>query len=356
MPISQKGQIKTLVYLVYGSNQTYQDELSYSVLSALREAGQEASELCILLFCDEMNQRPDLPLDHYVISPEELNAWTLGGTYNHAIKISVLQKAMQITQGKLCFVDTDTAFTASPLDIFEKISDHSVVMHDNEGKLGMLFTWTSLLRKAHAAGFGDTVHPAAVMYNSGVIGVTPAMSKTVQDACTIMSDLYALEPVFNIEQFAVGAALSQHYEVQTVPNIVDHYWAYRRYVYHGKIPDAVAALEGDHSIKSAGRLPVIQDLPKPLIARLRARLHGMIHAADADYRFGYLAYLSSGSAPAMQDRPIWADIALDMAKRSANQSLIQRSFKRFAPHALASSGLDPARQDQWKAFWADAAD
>jgi hypothetical protein len=87
------------------------------------------------------------------------------------------------------------------------------------------------------------------------------------------------------------------------------------------------------------------------MAKLRARLHGMLHQTDADYRFAYLAYLASGSAQSKEDREIWANISIDMLKGSDDQTLARQHFQRFAPAALEKSGLSAANQDDWMSFW-----
>jgi len=265
---------RTLVYLVYGSDAQYQQELSYSVLSACRAARGDMDDIEILLFCDEQNQRPDLPVTSYVMSAKERHDWTFGNTYNHALKIFALRKAGNLSEGKLCFVDTDTAFLQDPRLLFDRISDTDAVVHHNEGLLSQRFRgskllqdgWGSLIEKAPSVGLADVVHPDAVMYNSGLIGVSANKAGLLEQAAQLAHDLYRLEPVFNIEQFAVGAILGQtHDAVRTGHDLVDHYCGYRRFVYHRQIPGALAALNGELSPKAATALPVIADLPKPCL-------------------------------------------------------------------------------------------
>ena len=340
----------TLLYLVYGDNPVYQQELSYSVLSALRES---RAPLHIQLYCDAANQRPDLPVTSYVFTEEYRHSWTFGGTYNHALKLFVLRHALERMGDKVCFVDTDTAFLDDPAVLFDRISDSSAVMHADEGVLGDLHSWDAMLPKAATAGFADTVHAGARMYNSGLIGVSPAMAGMLAQASGLARDLYQIEPVFNIEQFVLGALLSRACDIRLAEDLVDHYWGYRRYIYHGRIPTALERLGGFYTAESAKLLPVITDPEKPFLARLWARLHGKIHKTDADYRFAYLAYLASGATRSAQTRGIWADIALDMLKRSTQRGRRPQDFRRFTPQALPSSGLDDRRQQAWQDFWAD---
>lgn len=350
MSPSDAANGQTLLYLVYGKDPKYQLELSYSVLSALREA---RGPLQILLFCDEANQRPDLPVISNVISDEDRDAWTFGGTYHHVMKIFALRHALAHVGGKVCFVDTDTAFRADPQLIFDRISDTSVAMHAHEGQLKDLHSWTTLLQKAGHTEHAKAVYPDAPMFNSGLIGVTSAQDASLEAACALAKALYAIEPVFNIEQFVLGALLGQSADIRLAEDVLEHYWGYRRYVYHARIPPALATLSDGYSAKTATRLPVISEPPKPLIARLWARIHGQVHGMDANYRFAYLSYLANGAAQDAETRMIWADIALDMLQRSQTRRRQYRDFKRFQPAVLATSGLDPARQALWSKVWAE---
>ncbi|MEO0371082.1 MAG: hypothetical protein AAF231_06465 [Pseudomonadota bacterium] len=350
---------QTLVYLVYGSDPQYQQELSYSVLSACRAAHGNMDDINTLLFCDEANQRPDLPVTSYVMSDTERHDWTFGNTYNHALKIFALRKALELSGGKVCFVDTDTAFLQDPQLLFDRISDRTAVVHHNEGLLSQRARWSELLQNgwgtlidmAPAAGLADVVHAEAPMYNSGLIGVMADKAGLLEQAAQLAHDLYQLEPVFNIEQFAVGATLGQTHDVETGQDLVDHYCGYRRFVFHRQIPDALATLNGDLSPQAATRLPVISDLAKPLHAKLRAHLNARLHGRGATYRYAYLCYLCSCAAKSVIHRQIWADIALDMIGRTPDRALARRVFRRFTPEALPASGLDAAQQKAWNSFW-----
>jgi hypothetical protein len=78
----------------------------------------------------------------------------------------------------------------------------------------------------------------------------------------------------------------------------------------------------------------------------------MLHRTDANYRFAYLAYLANGTAYREDTRMIWADIALDMLRRSETRKRQHQDFRRFRPEALATSGLDAIRQQEWRQYWA----
>ena len=349
----------TLLYLVYGSDPQYQRELSYSVLSAFRAAGGATDDFRVILFCDETNQRPDLPVTSYVMSAQERKDWTFDGTYNHALKIFALHKGLELFGGKVCFIDTDTAFLQDPRQLFEQITQDTVILHHQEGLLSQRSRWSVLLQEgwgkliemAAAVGLADLVHPDAPMYNSGLIGLTGDQAHLLEDAGKLAHDLYQLEPVFNIEQFAVGAVLGQAHEVTTGQDLVDHYCGYRRFVFHRQIPGALDALNGDLSAKAAAELPVITDLPKPWLTKVRAHLNARRHQRSATYRFAYLCYLSGCAAKSVVHRQIWADIALDMVKRTDDRTLARRMFLRFTPEALPDSGLDEVQQKAWNAFW-----
>ncbi|MFZ3584972.1 hypothetical protein ACOI1H_22915 [Loktanella sp. DJP18] len=339
----------TLLYLVYGSDSKYQLELSYSVMSALRGAGKDAPN--ILLICDEQNKRHGLPVQTYVMTPEEISEWTLGGTYYHATKIFAVKHALGLFGGKVCFVDTDTAFMGDPARIFDRITDISAVMHDIDGDLAGQGTWGALLEKAPGIGLSDVIRPSALMYNSGLIGVPPSMSGALDEAVDLMRVLLAIDPVFNIEQFVIGHVLGRDREIKLANDIVEHYWGYKRHIYHARIPTALAQLGGLNSPEMAKILPFIAMPRKPLWAKVSARVHRLRHRKDAAYGFAYLAYLASTETRTSDDRDIWANISLDMLSRSNGQDIARRTFKKFAPDRIRDSELSPETQFRWESYW-----
>lgn len=296
----------TLVYLLYGNAPTYQAELTYSVLSALRQARGETPR--IVLYCDAVGARPDLPVETVILSEQTLNDWSMQGAYGHKVKLHVVGDALTRFGSKVCFVDTDTEFRKSPTLLFQRIARRESLMNACDGLLGEMSQWSEMLDLTAATDLAQMVRPDARMLNSGLIGVHVAQLGAIQDAIATAERLYRIKPVFNVEQFAVGHHLSQAGHVSFAEDVIEHYWGYRRITYHAKIPAALATLNGVYTRETARDLPEIIPARKPLIARIAARAYAGVHGLDKDARYAYLAYLSSRLLADRTDRRIMQSV------------------------------------------------
>ena len=120
------------------------------------------------------------------------------------------------------------------------ISDQTSVMQADEGRIGASSAWQPLIAAGAAADPSDLLSEVLTgdmrMLNSGIVGVEQAHLQPVLAAAELGRRLYAIEPVFNIEQFALGAMLQRHGEVRLTGPMVTHYWGYRKHIYHRRIP------------------------------------------------------------------------------------------------------------------------
>ncbi|MBE1285946.1 MAG: hypothetical protein GJ676_21715 [Rhodobacteraceae bacterium] len=297
-----------LVYLLYGNKPSYQNELSYSVLTAVSHAQKSGGAVDILLFCDEASARHDLPVENIVLSPEKLEDWSLGGSYFHLIKIHVVREALRRFRIPICFVDTDTEFLAAPSLLFERMGETSSLMHSKDGVLAEMPLWSGLLDHSADPVVGGALSPDAAMLNSGLIGVHPTQAMALDQALELARALYSIAPVFNIEQFALGACLQAQGPVHFGADVVAHYWGYERFNYHEKIPGVLAGLPKDLRQVDVSSFSGIEPAEKPLSAKLRARFWASAKGWSDDQRFAYLAYLCSQRARTSSDRRVWSQV------------------------------------------------
>jgi len=330
----------SLVYLLYGPQPEYRLEMTYSLMSALAQLAPDETPPQTILYCDAQNALPDLPVVHRIVSDEDRQAWSLDGRYPHAIKAFVLRDALSQVQDRVMFVDTDTDFRASPWVLLNRIGADQALMHAIDGKLSDFPEWAGLVRAAAGADLADIVNPEATMYNSGLIGVHPGMADQIDLAIGVMDRLFSLDPVFNVEQFALGAMLARGGPCALGADAVEHYWGWRRHVYHAKMPDALAELGGRFTPEGARRLTPVALPTKPLVARLRIRLLAALHNMNPGQRFAVLAYLCSRTTKVPGEKAMWENIAREMIRSDPDRA-------RFAARHLGGLGLqaiEPARQ------------
>ena len=363
--------MKIIAYLFYGGKQEYQLELFFSLISAMKHLQGKQEQVKIAIICDQDIFEPDLPVDRLLISAAEFDEWTHNRTYSHRLKIFALLKALDHYQAPVALVDTDTFFIANPVQLFERISPQRSVMHRFESNFHMetdVF-WQPI---AEYLGEGMTIadipisHKTAA-FNSGVIGVDPTHRSALEKAIPILDQLYAISPAFDVEQFAVTAALNQVTELAASDDIVEHYCTYKkgfmRLQIAQSIPDFSTATFYQLVASNLSIVPAYP--PQRRRDRLITRLLSLSRRWNDDYRFAYLAYRNAIADALTNSKRanIWAGIALQQVKlsmmrhrgdRSPSQCLVelQRDFQQFNRSAIDSlNWLDLGMKQKWLQLW-----
>lgn len=362
--------MKVIAYFVYGQKREYQLELFYSIASALKcAAGSQEIQISVISDRDDFD--PALPIDLITISPAEFAEWTRNGAYNHRAKPCALLKLLDHYQAPVVLVDTDTCFVDHPVKLFERISPQSSVMYrvEHENPIENTVEWSPIVEQLGDKTKIDEVYLSRFtpLINSGVIGVDYSHRPLIEKALVLIDKLYAISPVFNIEQFAIGAVLSQFTNLSETQDILQHYCGYSREFIHfqiAKLFPNFSALTLNQALRSD--LTIELELPpKPFLDKMLTRLLAFTKRWDDNYRFAYLAYRcavfhgenNSSYANA------WAKIALQSVKfavekhrndqaKIAPLSEVERDFKWFSrDNILALSWLNPETKNSWLQSW-----
>lgn len=350
--------MKTIAYLLYGNRREYHLELTYSVLSATHFLRQKADGIQIVLITTAAGRRDDLPVRHLIIDDAEMDRWTLGGTYTHAAKYEALVRAMDEFRGRVLLIDTDTYFFEHPGTLFERIGPGRALMCDTDAPLGAHGYWSDLLAKVDGPIAGYDVNAASPMFNSGVVGVDWSIRSKIDDVHDLMNGLLAIEPVFNIEQYAFSAVLGAHASLSVCPYSVKHYWGFDRRFVHAQLDELFPEFSKELFERHVGQLRALGMPEKPLLARLRARTMSLLRGNNRQYGFAYLAYLCalSNDNPRMAD--VWANTALDALASKAvswrEGSLVQvrQDFRDFLSGRLdRHSWMRPETRGRWRQYW-----
>lgn len=358
-----------IAYLVYGSRREYQLELSYSILSALRYLRRSTRGIRIALVAEESNARADLPVEHVFFTEDEFSAWTDRGAYPHQAQHRALAKVLDHFGGKVALVDTDTYFTAHPAKLFQKVGPGRSLMHADEGPVGRQPIWKpvfeSIGRCTDVAGY--RVSFAQAMYNAGVIGLDRHDRALLDDVDALARSLYAIRPVFNAEQFALGTVFEARTRLSVCPQMVKHYWGFEREFIHAQTErlfheETAAHLE---RLSGAARLPKVGFPSKSVADRLAARLRARLRGAGKLYGFAYLAYRSALTSAARDPvyADIWARVALDalrlhrrgVVERALGTDRMRRDFRAFCDGAIERLWwVTSETKRRWQEFWAGA--
>lgn len=356
--------MNTLLFLIYGEQRVYHLELTYSILSAARFLAENPSEVRIVLAADARNQRPDLPVEHLLISPDQLHEWTLGGTYSHALKINVLDHALSQFEAPTVLVDSDTIFSGNPKELFERMCPGTALMHASEGPLReseVWSEWDTLIQKSGGEVAGWPIGPESLMYNSGLLGLDPSDRVLLQDVKETLAGIRAHTTMFTAEQLAASLVLQQELEISMGRDLVEHYWhgprAYFHYQMGQMFPDVRA---GGGVVDADMPLPTLRrQIPSKPAHQIAARLKRLRRGATSEYEFAYRAYLGACSVrfsdPELAN--VWAVTALNMLTWGIpdGQSLlpmVRKDFVQFAPERLSEQGwMDSGLQKRWHTYW-----
>lgn len=352
--------MNTIVYLMYGNRREYHLELTYSVLSAARFLKQQPDEIQIVLITTPDGRREDLPVRHVIIDDAEMARWMLDGKYNHAAKYQAILRAMDQFQRSVVLIDTDTYFTQHPAKLFERIGPGRALMCDADAPLGAHPEWSGLLARIEAPIAGYTVNAASTMFNSGIVGVDWSMRPKIAEVYELMRDLFAIETVFNIEQYAFSAVLDRHASVSICPDLVKHYWGFERRFVHAEIDDLFPQFSRELFERNLDRIRPLGIAAKPFPDRLRAKLLMLWRGAGKEYGFAYLSYLCALSADNAKLADVWANTALDALTSWGNAtserpSFTKRDFRKFSSsHLDGHAWMRPQTRLRWQRYWDEA--
>jgi hypothetical protein len=357
--------VKTLLFLIYGNQRIYHLELTYSILSAARFLKDTPGGLRIVLAADAHNQRPDLPVEHLLLSPEMVDDWQMGGTYNHAIKIHALHHALVHFDAPVILIDSDTVFRADPARMFDRIGPGKALFHKREGRLGdtlEVADWRDLVAGSGGVVGGFPLTLDSVMFNSGVLGVDPQDVHLMDKIKAVMQDMRAHSRVFTAEQMAASLVLGAQTELSACDDLVDHYWGGPRDYYHYQMgqmfPDVLAG--GGITAPDQPLAPLVDDLRGRLDHRLAARIKRIQRRAEPSYGAAYTAYLSALSLGDTDPKlaQVWAITALSILRWGLSEKppqAVAQDFTQFSPDRIdLQTWMRPDLRDRWRAYWAEA--
>ncbi len=324
----------TLVTVIYGEDRRYRVELFGSVLSALKMSRH--TDTRVVVYTDRTLDGFPLPITERIISTEDWQTWTRGSGITHLVKLHLVRQTLEEGFGPVIYFDTDTLFLAPPEQLAAQLSPSVALMHAGEGPISDHDIWSRI-----AAWLGDgrevcgqSLSRNSVMYNSGIVGVVPEHSEALRRSIDIADALYAIDPVFSLDQFSTGAALGHQACVETCEQEILHYWGWNRAFIRDAIDDfwqqhssaPLAELCAAFEPASYARIPQIHWQDK-----LRARYLEFRWRLNSDGRFACIA-LKSAMRHANSDADTanrWFTVHLDfMGNQHATDSHAAERLKK----------------------------
>jgi len=201
------------------------EQTAFSVLSLLRFSPQ--SEVVIYtddkeFFTQIFGEKSNFHFED--LSPEKVKQWRGQIDFVHRVKVEMLIDASQKYQGNLIYLDGDTYFKSAPEEVFQQITSEQSLMHVREnvleqGKDPLSKKLTRFLRQHF-----PEIPTKTVMWNAGVLGISPQAQICLRDVLAITDKLYSAYQKHTMEQLAFSYSLQQHTQVLAAEPWIYHYW------------------------------------------------------------------------------------------------------------------------------------
>jgi len=215
-----------IIYQAYG-NVAILTEVVLSILSIQSDAQ-------VVIYTDQIDWFKAYPWINALFVPVDqqlLADWAGPIQFVHRVKIKILEDAAKRFEGRLLYLDSDTLLTFPTDDLFKKIGENQVLMHQNEGSLsGSPLKLNRrigkfLLGKIWTINADKIEIPLQTeMYNAGVIGITTKNAQQVLPLVLALTDtLYDAWPKHIMEQLAFSYYLGQIGVFDTSKEVI-HYW------------------------------------------------------------------------------------------------------------------------------------
>ena len=336
----------TLVTVIYGDNRRYLVELYGSVLSILQQRG--SSDTHVVVYTDRPLTDFPLPITQRIITPDEWNNWTRGSAVTHLVKLHIVGKTLKEFSGPVIYFDTDTLFREAPETLAARLSKDTSIMHADEGAIQHHDVWSNIVRWLGDGRYvaGAKITGGSVMYNSGIVGVVPEHADALEKSVSMAEELFGIDPIFSLDQFSTGVALSMQTTVLTCEAEVLHYWGWQRgfvrlaidRFWAAHVDSSVAELCREFDPLTLSASPGISWLDK-----IKVKLTMVWLRLDRSTEFSLLT-LESALRAASEDKEIaniWFNVHLQMLRTDAKASISEKLLQQLEyKHAACADWLD----------------
>jgi hypothetical protein len=218
------------LYLDYGGKPRYRAELKYSLISLRAELDPAKARIVVATDAPEIYRAwPVTVMD----IAADIPAWSGGGLYYHRIKPALVRAALARFAEPVLFLDSDSIIRPGFHDeAAEKMGGAAVVMNrfEKRNPIPPIRGFRTTLPHLGPYRYDQA---ASLMYNSGLIGMTPSHRMILDDTLAMIDALIGRAKKFpTIEQFALSEVLRLSSTlVAEIQDTFLHYWQGRRRIY-----------------------------------------------------------------------------------------------------------------------------
>lgn len=165
------------------------------------------------------------------ITQDQIQRWRGAIDFVHRVKLEILKQAVQGSPNALVYLDGDTVFKTSPVELFKQINDRTSLMHVRESTLGepgdpLTKKIGKFVKKKSFEVNGQPVQipMATAMWNAGVIGISKKNTALFDSMIAMTDSLYSQYQKHVMEQLAVSYYLQTAGAVLPSDQVILHYW------------------------------------------------------------------------------------------------------------------------------------
>ena len=234
-------------YIAYGENELYHRGALLSALKLLHHCPTAR----IVVATDRIELFRAYPVETMLITAEQKEQWSFGGSYHFGIKAGAMRELLQ-RANRLLFMDTDMYPVGDPSKGFRSISATHSFMRLCEGPHRI---YQSALPGKNISIGGQILSGQEPMWNSGIVGIHRDNLSAMVDAFAAIKAVYEVTDTWAPEQFCLGVALSQNGRT-----ISPHGLPIRHYNTRGKKQFAEPRVHA--FFNACGKVPVGQQVAK----------------------------------------------------------------------------------------------
>jgi len=234
---------RIVLYIVYGHDQGYYDGAKFSLITFMNWiSNNDLIEIVIL--SENPEAFKNLPVTVIPITKLQINEWSLNGKYHFRIKNRGLAFAMDVLKvknsDKILFLDTDTYFKKSPLELFDLIQPKQALFYLNEGLIydrKRFNVYVESLRNKQIK-IDDKIYELkkdSEMWGSLMIGIMPNMRTSLELSDKLLLKFIDIVPAHTIEPFALVEILKRKCKIVEGKRFVSLYSTSRKKEYAVKI-------------------------------------------------------------------------------------------------------------------------
>lgn len=226
--------------MAFGHEDFYREAL-YS-LTSFYKFHSDKDAIQVLIYTDNIDYfKSYLPPTVLYRNLDEatITQWKGSLKYIYRLKTKVLQEVCTTYSGNFLFVDTDTVFLKNCSFLYKDIEAGELLLDACEGKLidntgGIAKKTRRFLKKQGIFSIPSDkseihIDEQFVAWNSGTIGFTNAIEKTLFCVEELIDVLYSKSKLFVVEQIALSYYFQKIKEPKATKDFIHHYWDFKEY-------------------------------------------------------------------------------------------------------------------------------